>query len=97
MTIMSMKHIKFIMSIIFKRNCLLWLAVLSDDEPGPSNDLDHVDQEFVPEGIRTPPTPPSQSPPPASAPSRRVPALAQLRPVSIPSVVQDMALVWVLN
>ena len=39
MTIMPIKHIVFIMSIIFKRNCLLWLAVLSDDEPGPSNDL----------------------------------------------------------
>ena len=37
MTIMPIKHIIYIMSIIFKRNCLLWLAVLSDDEPGPSN------------------------------------------------------------
>ncbi len=40
-----------------------------------------------------PPTPPSQSPPPASPLSRRVPALAQLpsRSVSAPSVVHDMA------
>ena len=39
---------------------MLWLAVLSDDEPGPSNDLAHVDHEFVHDGMRTPPTPPSQ-------------------------------------
>ncbi len=67
------------------------LAVLSDNEPGPSNDLAPVDQEMVPDGMRTPRKPPSQSPPPAAPLSRRVPALAQLRPVSVPSVVCDMA------
>ena len=67
------------------------MAVLSDDEPGPSIDLAHVHQDYVPDGMCTPPTPPSHSPPPASALSRRVPAVAQLRPVSIPSVVHDMA------
>ncbi len=43
----------------------------------------------MPDG--TPPTPPSQSPSPASPLSRRVPAVAQLRPVSIPDIVRDMA------
>ncbi len=70
---------------------MIWLAVLSDDEPGPTNHLDPVDQEFVPDGMRTPPAPPSQSPPPASPLSWRVPAVAQLRPVSISSVVRVMA------
>jgi hypothetical protein len=39
---------------------LLWLAVLSDDEPGPSNDLAHVDQDFVLDGMRTPHTLPDK-------------------------------------
>ncbi len=41
----------------------------------------------MPDGSRTPPTPPSQSPPPTS----RVRAVANLRPVSIPDIVRDMA------
>ena len=41
----------------------------------------------MPHGSRTPPTPPSQSPPPTS----RVPAVAHIRPVSIPDIVRDMA------
>ncbi len=42
----------------------------------------------MPHGTRTPPTPPSRSPPPASP---RVRAVAQIRPVSIPDIVRDMA------
>ncbi len=32
----------------------LWLAVLSDDEPGPTSHLDLLDQEYVPDCARTP-------------------------------------------
>ncbi len=65
-------------------------AVLSDDEPATSNQLDPFDchHENMPHGTRTPPTPSSRSPPPASP---RVRAVAQLRPVSIPDIVRDMA------
>ena len=59
-----------------------WLAVVPDDDPLPLED---------PAGVRTPPTPPvvpthSPSPPPL-----RQRAMAQLRPVSIPDLVSNMA------
>ena len=65
-------------------------AVLSDDEPATSNELEPFDghHENMPHGTRTTPTPPSPSPPPASP---RIRAVAQLRPVSIPDIVRDMA------
>ncbi len=51
--------------------------------------------EYRPSRSQTPPTPPvhagsSPSPPPASRPMRQR-AMAQLRPVSIPEIVRDMA------
>ena len=51
--------------------------------------------EYRPSLSQTPPTPPvhagsSPSPPPASRPMRQR-AMAQLRPVSIPEIVRDMA------
>ncbi len=69
---------------------MVLLAVLSDDELAMSNQLDPFDvhHENMPHWTRTPPTPPSRSPPPASP---RVRAVAQLRPVSIPDIVRDMA------
>ncbi len=65
-------------------------AVLSDDEPATSNEIDLFDgrHKNMPHGTRTPPTPPSRLPPPASP---RIRAVAQLRPVSIPDIVRDMA------
>ena len=45
----------------------------------------------MPDGSSTPPTPPSQSPPPTSPLLSRVRAVAHLRPVSIPDIVRDMA------
>ncbi len=42
--------------------------------------------------LTAPPTPPSQSPPPASASSLRVPAHAQLRLISLPSRIQKRSL-----
>ena len=45
----------------------------------------------MPHGTRTPPTPPSRSPPPTSPQLSRVRAVAHLRPVSIPDIVRDMA------
>ena len=62
-------------------------GVISDDENETSNPYNPVDREDMPDGSRTPPTPPSQSPPPTS----RVRAVAHLRPVSIPDIVRDMA------
>ncbi len=62
-------------------------GVISDDENETSNPYNPVDGEDMPDGSRTPPTPPSQSPPSTS----RVRAIAHLRPVSIPDIVHDMA------
>ena len=58
-----------------------------DDENETSNPYNPVVTADMPHGSRTPPTPPSQSPPPTS----RVPAVAHIRPVSIPDIVRDMA------
>ena len=66
-------------------------AVLSDNEHATSTGLDPFDNEDVPHGTRTPPTLPSRSPPPASPLPARVRAVAQIRPVSIPEIVRDMA------
>ncbi len=45
----------------------------------------------MPHGTRTQPTPPSRSPPPTSQQPSRIRAVANLRPVSIPDIVRDMA------
>ena len=66
-------------------------AVLSDNEHDTSTGLYPFDNDDMPHGTRTPPTPPSRSPPPASPLPARVRAVAQLRPVSIPEIVRDMA------
>jgi hypothetical protein len=58
-----------------------------DDENETSNPYNPVDREDMSDGSRTPPTPPSQLPPPTSS----VPAVAHIRPVSIPDIVRDMA------
>ncbi len=59
-------------------------TVLSDEDIDP-----HIqdDQNDPPAGMRTPPTPP----PPGSPIPARVRAVAQLRPVSIPDIVRDIA------
>ncbi len=63
-------------------------------------DDDLVEESFEepsdePSGTRTPPTPvvsPSPAPaPPSPAPPLRQRAMAQLRPVSVPAVIKDMA------
>ena len=59
-------------------------TVLSDDDMCPHNQDDEQDP---PAGMRTPPTPP----PPGSPIPARVRAVAQLRPVSIPDIVRDVA------
>jgi hypothetical protein len=63
------------------------LTVLPDDDDDPSGLHD------LHSGLRTPPTPPvdpSQSSP-ASPLQMRLRGVAQLRPVSIPEIVRDMA------
>jgi hypothetical protein len=64
------------------------LTVLPDDD----DDSDPAGLHDLPSGLRTPPTPPadhSQSAE-ASAIPRRLRAVVQLRPVSIPEIVRDM-------
>ena len=78
-SIISIKHLILVFSC--------FSGVISDDEIETSNTYNPVDREDMPDGSRTPPTPPSQSPPPTS----RVPAVAHIRPVSIPDIVCDMA------
>ncbi len=66
-------------------SCLLFLStVLSDDDMCPHNQDDEQDP---PAGMRTPPPPP----PPGSPIPARGRAVAQLRPVSIPDLVRDVA------
>ncbi len=76
------------MTIIIKliHTCGL-LAVLSDEEPGTCNPLEPLDLNDLPDGTRTPPTPT----PPASPLPMSIRAVAQLRPVSIPASICDMA------
>jgi hypothetical protein len=72
--------------------CCISVTVVQDD--------DLVEEPFEepsdePSGTRTPPTPvvsPSPAPaPPPPAPPLRQRAMAQLRPVSVPAVIKDMA------
>ncbi len=67
------------------------LATVVSDDDGQRG----ADEEDRPSRSQTPPTPPvqagpSQSPPPSPRPMRQR-AMAQLRPVSIPEIVRDMA------
>jgi hypothetical protein len=67
------------------------LATVVLDEDGQRGH----DSEDRPSRSQTPPTPPvhagsSPSPPPSARPMRQR-AMAQLRPVSIPEIVRDMA------
>ena len=66
-------------------------ATVVPDEDGQRS-ADDEGQVPVPSRSQTPPTPPVQaaSPPACSRPSRQR-AMAQLRPVSIPEIVRDMA------
>ncbi len=67
------------------------LATVVPDDAGQGGHQN----EYRPSRSQTPPTPPvhagsSPPPPPASRPMRQR-AMAQLRPVSIPEIVRDMA------
>jgi hypothetical protein len=67
------------------------LATVVPDDDGQRGH----DEEDRPSRSQTPPTPPvhagsSQSPPPSARPMRQR-SMAQLRPVSIPEIVRDMA------
>ncbi len=69
---------------------VVFATVVPDDDGQRSADEDHQ-----PSRSQTPPTPPvqaepSRSPPPSHRPMRQR-AMAQLRPVSIPEIVRDMA------
>ena len=83
--------ITLISIILFTKDVSSFSAVISDEEDGTSNQHNPVDNEDMPHGTRTPPTPPSRSPPPTSPLLSRVRAVAHLRPVSIPDIVRDMA------
>lgn len=83
------------MQLIFQLLYLIYvpflLATVVPDDDGIRG---HVNEEG-PSRSQTPPTPPvhagsSQSPPPSARPMRQR-AMAQLRPVSIPEIVRDMA------
>ena len=68
----------------------------NEDRPYPDDDGQRGhENEDLPFRSQTPPTPPvhagsSASPPPSARPMRQR-AMAQLRPVSIPEIVRDMA------
>ena len=92
MYIISVIYIISIIQIMFLTLVVSYFSgVISDDDNETSNQDNPVDREDMPDGSRTPPTPPSQSPPPTSPLLSRVRAVAHLRPVSIPDIVRDMA------
>jgi hypothetical protein len=68
-------------------------TVVPDDDHVPGSQESYEEPRDDPSGTRTPPTPavsPSHVPPPPAPPLRKR-AMAQLRPVSIPAVIKDMA------
>ena len=69
--------------ILFTKDVSSFSAVISDEEDGTSNQHNPVDNEDMPHGTRTPPTPPSRSPPPTSPLSSRVHAVAHHRAVCL--------------
>jgi hypothetical protein len=80
--------IKTLLSLMYVP--VVFATIVPDDDGQRSADEDHR-----PSRSQTPPTPPvqaepSQSPPPSPRPMRQR-AMAQLRPVSIPEIVRDMA------
>jgi hypothetical protein len=71
------------------------MAVVFDDDDEDRGQRNSDDQEREPHRAQTPPTPPVQhgpsgSPLPSPRPMRQR-AMAQLRPVSIPNIVCDIA------
>ena len=89
------KHLLYSLNILYvlfsNVNTILVSGVISDDELHTGHHNNPMQHEDVPDGARTPPTPPARSPPPPSPPQSRIPAVAHLRPVSIPDIVRDMA------
>jgi hypothetical protein len=68
-------------------------TVVTDDDNVPVSQEPYEEPRDDPSGTRTPPTPDvsrSHDPPPPLPPLRQR-AMAQLRPVSIPAVIKDMA------
>ncbi len=68
-------------------------TVVPDDDHVPGSQESYEEPRDDPSGTCTPPTPavsPSHDPPPP-APPLRPRAMAQLRPVSLPAVIKDMA------
>jgi len=68
-------------------------TVVPDDDHVPGSQESYEEPRDDPSGTSTPPTPavsPSRDPPPPAPPLRQR-AMAQLRPVSVPAVIKDMA------
>ena len=82
------KHLLYSLNILYvlfsNVNTILVSGVISDDELHTGHHNNPMEHEDVPDGARTPSTPPARSPPPPSPPQSRIPAVAHLRPVSIP-------------
>ncbi len=83
-------HIIIFDIAVFNVCSCCFATVVPDDDGQRSADEDHG-----PSRSQTPPTPPvqaepSQSPPPSPCPMRQR-AMAQLRPVSVPEIVRDVA------
>ena len=76
--------------LLFYIDYCIFITVVPDDAVDEEPFEEHCDE---PSGTRTPPTPdvsPSHVPPPPVPPLRQR-AMAQLRPVSVPAVIKDMA------
>jgi hypothetical protein len=72
---------------------ILVATVVPDNDHVPRSQESYKEPRDDPSGTRTPPTPalsPSHDPPPPAPPLRQR-AMAQLRPVSLPAVIKDMA------
>jgi hypothetical protein len=72
---------------------ILGTTMVLDDDHAPGSQQSYEEPRDDPLGTSTPPTPAVSPPhdPPPPAPPLRQRAMAQLRPVSVPAVIKDMA------
>jgi hypothetical protein len=94
-TVLVVSIIEAIAIIVIIVCDILVTTVVLDDDHVPGSQESYEEPRDDPSGTSTPPTPavsPSHDPPPLASPLRQR-AMAQLRPVSIPAVInlKDMA------
>jgi hypothetical protein len=92
-TVLIISIIEVIAIIVIIVYDIFVATVVPDNDHVPGSQESYEEPRDDPSGTSTPPTPavsPSHDPPPPAPPLRQR-AKAQLRPVSLPAVIKDMA------